>query len=59
MFDEINEGTSIIKALGKNEAPDGFVVWDDGLENDYYLWLVGQGRRCIRNEISCDSIPPR
>jgi hypothetical protein len=52
MFDEINEGTAIFKCT--NDVPVGaspFVTYE-GLPSDEYLWLLGQGTRALRGEIS-------
>jgi hypothetical protein len=52
MFDEVDEATAIFKCT--NHPPIGESTFLDyqGLPSDHYLWLVGQGRRLIRNEIA-------
>ena len=51
MFDEVDEGTAIFKCA--NEVPTGeksaFVTYE-GLPNDFYLKMVGQGTKLIRGE---------
>lgn len=58
MFDEVNEGTAIFKCT--NEPPVGaspFVTYE-GLPSDFYLKLVGQASRMLRNEIPVtDAVP--
>jgi hypothetical protein len=60
MFDEIDEGTAIFKCT--NDPPVGLSRFVDyeGLPTDTYLWLVGQGGRMLRGEISLsDTLPVR
>lgn len=51
MFDEVDEGTAIFKCA--NNVPPGatsqFVTFD-GLPDDFYLKVVGQGTKLIRGE---------
>ena len=60
MFDEIDEGTAIMKVsqdppVGK----DRFVTYE-GLPADHYLWLTGQIGRLMRGEIpATDAVPIR
>lgn len=47
MFDEIDEGTAIFKCA--HQVPVGssvFVPIEEGIDSDYYLWLVGQAGKC-------------
>jgi len=52
MFDEVDEGTAILKA-SKN-PPVGlsnFVKYEDDIPNDYYLYLTGQAGKMLRKQI--------
>lgn len=52
MFDELDEGTAILKCT--NDPPVGassFITYE-GLPSDHYLWLAGQGGRLLRGEIA-------
>lgn len=51
MFDEVDEGTAIFKCT--NDPPVGESTFCDyeGLPEDFYLRLVGAGRKLIRGEI--------
>jgi hypothetical protein len=46
MFDEVNEGTAILKCNTTDHLPlngsGTFVGIDADLGSDYYLWLAGQ-----------------
>ncbi|MCU7492359.1 MAG: T9SS type A sorting domain-containing protein [Ignavibacteria bacterium] len=58
MFDEIDEGTAIFKVT--NDPPVGastFVTYE-GLETDFYMWLVGQGKKMLDKEFPLSSILP-
>jgi hypothetical protein len=58
MFDEIDEATAIFKCT--NDPPVGastFVTYE-GLPSDQYLWLVGEGTRMLRGEITLSSTIP-
>mgnify|MGYP005833048931 CR=1 FL=1 len=51
MFDELDEGTAVMKCT--NQPPDGesrFLTYD-GLPTDHYLWLCGEGGRLLREEL--------
>ncbi len=60
MFDEVDEGTAILKCT--NTPPVGaskFLTYE-GLPSDYYLWLVGEGGKMLRGEIPLtQEIPKR
>lgn len=52
MFDEIDEGTSIMKCA--HEVPVGqsiFVPLDKDVPSDHYLWLTGMAGKMLRGEI--------
>jgi hypothetical protein len=49
MFDEVDEATAIFKVT--NDAPtQGHFVTYEGLPNDWYLRLVGEGTRMLREK---------
>lgn len=60
MFDEVDEGTAILKA-SKN-PPVGlsnFVTYEDDIPNDYYLYLTGYAGKMLRKQIPLrDDVPP-
>jgi len=52
MFDEIDEGTAIMKCA--HEVPVGksiFVPFDEEVPSDHYLWLTGIAGKMLRGEI--------
>lgn len=52
MFDEVDEGTAILKA-SKN-PPAGlstFVTYEDGIPNDYYLYLTGYAGKMLKQQV--------
>lgn len=58
MFDEIDEGTAIMKV--SNNPPVGattFLTYE-GLPSDHYLWLTGQIARLFRGELPPSLEPP-
>ena len=59
MFDEIDEGTAIMKCA--NNLPAGVQLCDyEGLPTDQYLWLTGKAGQMLRGEISVTrQIPTR
>ena len=56
MFDEVNEGTAILK-IGDDQPVGGNFLTYEGLPNDFYLKLVGNAAKCLKNQISCENIP--
>jgi glycoprotein endo-alpha-1,2-mannosidase len=60
MFDEVDEATAVFKCTNNPPVGNSKFLDYEGLPCDHYLWLVGQGRRLIRNEMppSAD-LPPR
>ncbi len=61
MFDEIDEGTAIMKCA--HNVPVGksiFVPMEEGIPSDHYLWLTGMAGKMLRGEIPFSkSIPQR
>jgi hypothetical protein len=61
MFDEIDEGTAIMKCA--HEVPVGksiFVPYEKEIPSDHYLWLTGMAGKMLRGEIPFTrSIPER
>ena len=49
MFDEVDEGTAIFKISNTPPKPGHFVTYD-GLPGDWYLRLVGEGTRLLREK---------
>jgi hypothetical protein len=47
MFDEVDEGTAIFKVTSAPPTQGHFVTYG-GLPPDWYLWLVGEGTRMLR-----------
>jgi glycoprotein endo-alpha-1,2-mannosidase len=52
MFDEVDEGTAIFKA-SKNPpvGQNTFVKFEEGIPNDYYLYLAGFAAKMLKKEI--------
>lgn len=51
MFDEVDEGTAIFKCTNNPPVGESKFLTYEGLPSDYYLWLVGQGQKMLRNKI--------
>jgi hypothetical protein len=52
MFDEVDEGTAIIKITDNPpNSEDAHFVDNDGMPSDHYLWLTGLGAKMLRDEI--------
>ncbi|MCK5369099.1 MAG: xylosidase, partial [Cyclobacteriaceae bacterium] len=52
MFDEIDEGTAIIKVTNTPPNSDkAHFVNNDGMPSDHYLWLTGLGAKMLRKEM--------
>jgi len=60
MFDEVDEGTAILKA--SKRPPVGlsrFVTYEDDIPNDYYLYLTGYAGKMLRKQVPfTDTVPP-
>jgi hypothetical protein len=60
MFDEVDEGTAILKCTNNPPAGASKFLTFEGLPGDYYLWLVGQGGKMLRGELPItQEIPKR
>jgi hypothetical protein len=57
MFDEINEGTQIMKIENKPPTQAAFLTYD-GATSDYYLRLVGTGAKMLREHKPISNIIP-
>lgn len=60
MFDELDEGTAIFKCA--NKVPVGsssFVPYENEIQSDHYLWLVGEAGKMLRKEIPLDNNQPK
>lgn len=57
MFDEINEGTQIMKIENKPPTQYPFLTYD-GARKDFYLSLVGLGAKMLKNHIPITPIIP-
>lgn len=57
MFDEIDEGTAIMKCGGPR--PEGSFVDLSDVPTDHYLWMSGQIGRMLRGEIPASSELPK
>lgn len=52
MFDEIDEGTAIMKVSDNPpNSEKAHFVDNDGMPSDHYLWLTGQAAKMLRKEI--------
>jgi len=49
MFDEVDEGTAIFKVTNTPPSQAHFVTFE-GLPSDWYLRLVGEGTRLLREK---------
>jgi hypothetical protein len=51
MYDEVDEGTAIIKIADSPPTGDGVeFVGNDGVEPDHYLFLTGEAGKMLRKE---------
>jgi|GEM_PF-761045 len=57
MFDEINEGTQIMKIENKPPTQAAFLTYD-GATSDYYLRLVGTGAKMLKEHKPISNIIP-
>ncbi len=60
MFDEIDEGTAIMKVSDTPPNSDkAHFVDNDGMPSDHYLWLTGLGAKMLRKEIPVSMEMPK
>ena len=61
MFDEIDEGTAIMKVTDSPpNSEKAHFVDNDGMSSDHYLWLTGMGAKMLRKELPLSfEIPER
>lgn len=61
MFDEIDEGTAIMKCAKKVPVGESiFVPYDEDIPTDHYLWLTGMAGRILKGNASFSpQIPQR
>jgi hypothetical protein len=58
MFDEIDEGTAVMKCSPKRPVGESPFVDLSDVPSDHYLWLCGQAGRMIRREIAEPDVLP-
>jgi len=59
MYDEIDEGTAIIKVTDTPpNSDDVHFVGNDGVESDHYLFLTGKAAQMLRKEIPLNAQMP-
>jgi hypothetical protein len=60
MFDEIDEGTAIMKCASRRPVGESPFVDVSDVPSDHYLWLSGQTGRLLRGEIEpAEALPSR
>ena len=59
MFDEIDEGTAIMKCGGPRPVGASPFVDLSDVPTDHYLWLTGQIGRMLRGEIPATAELPK
>ena len=57
MFDEVDEGTAIFKCTNNPPVGESVFATYDGLPSDYYLKLVGQGKKLINKQTKSKEKP--
>jgi len=59
MFDEIDEGTAIMKCSNTPpNAPNTQFIDYEGMPTDHYLWLTGLGARMLRGDMPLTETMP-
>ena len=59
MFDEVDEGTAIMKVSQDPPiGPSPFLVFEEGIPSDYYLYLTGYASRVLKGKITLPSSIP-
>ena len=59
MFDELNEGTAIMKATNNPPVGESAFLTYHGLPSDHYLWLSGRIGALMRGEVKVDAPLPQ
>ena len=59
MFDELNEGTAIMKATNNPPVGESTFLTYHGLPSDHYLWLSGRIGALLRGEVDADAPLPQ
>lgn len=60
MYDEVDEGTAIIKIMDSPPNSDGVhFVGNDGVADDHYLFLTGKAGQMLRKEIPLSEEMPK
>lgn len=59
MFDEVDEGTAILKVSQNPPVGESnFVKFEEGVPGDYYLFLAGKAALTLRKKIPLNETPP-
>lgn len=58
MFDEIDEGTAVMKCGGRRPVGESSFVDLSDVPSDHYLWLSGQAGRLLRGEVLGSEVQP-
>ena len=58
MFDELDEGTAIVKCSGNPPTGKSVFRTEPGVAPDYYLWLTGRIGQLLRKELPISEYPP-
>jgi hypothetical protein len=59
MFDELDEGTAILKCAASPPIGESKFQSEPGVPSDQYLWLAGEIGRALRHKIPCSEAQPQ